>query len=73
MIGWNPSYNWTHEQFLNAIKDLENGHSSVCLDTEHADEPNEKQIVAWAEELGYKAEVLDWGESIKVSRKENDA
>ena len=30
---------------------------------------NEKQIVAWAEKDGYKAEILDSGERIRISKK----
>lgn len=42
---------------------------TVTLDTEHSDHLNEKQIVAWAEKDGYKAEILDSGERIRISKK----
>ena len=71
MVGWNPSYNWTHEDFKRVISqtfDVEK-QNSICLDTEHSDYKNEQDIVAWANELGYGAEVLNSGDSIRVYKK----
>lgn len=58
MIGWNPSYNWTYDEFVRAMQYafvVEN-RQSVCLDVEHSDRKNMDDIILWAQEMGYHAE-----------------
>lgn len=71
MIGWNPNYNWTYDQFKKVVDDdlVKGKKNSICLDTEHSDYHNEEQIKAWARDLGYCAEILDGGERIRVYKK----
>lgn len=68
MIGWNESYNWTYEEFKKVvITALEiDDKESVNLDCEHASYDNMKQIVSWAEERGYHAEMSDSRETVRV-------
>lgn len=68
MIGWNESYNWTYEQFKNVvITSLEiDSAEYVNLDCEHASYSNMEQIVKWAEERGYHAEISSNREVVKV-------
>lgn len=57
MIGWNEGYNWTYENFKEAIVSLEmDNEQYVSLDVEHSDRKNMDDIIQWAKELGYKAE-----------------
>ena len=59
MLNWNDSYNWTHDDYYNAIRATQSeGKSEVSLDTEHCSAANERQLVRWAQEDGYRA-VLD--------------
>ncbi len=71
MTGWNESYNWTHAEFTNVVTKalVTENKDVVCLDTEHTDHNNELQIVAWAEQMGYNAEILNSGDTIKVYKK----
>ena len=69
MVGWNPSYNWSYEEYRNVVDKAFINDDTVTLDTEHSDHLNEQQIVAWAEKDGYKAEILDSGERIRISKK----
>ena len=71
MIGWNPGYNWTHEQYKKVVDRylVRENQDSVTLDTEHADYHNEQQILTWAKADGYDAEVLRSGDIIKISKK----
>lgn len=68
MVGWNSNYNWTYKQFNDVVHEslVKENNDSICLDTEHSDYNNEQQIVAWAKEAGYGAEVLDGGDKIRV-------
>ena len=61
MLDWNPSYNWTYEQFITATTDaLEvKNQKSVCLDVEHSDYKNMESIILWAKQKGYWAEEVD--------------
>lgn len=70
MIGWNESYNWTYEEFKKVVitaLEIEEK-KSVNLDCEHASYENMKQIVAWAEERGYRTEISDNRESVKIQK-----
>ena len=69
MVGWNSSYNWSYEEYRNVVGNAFIKDDTVTLDTEHSDHLNEKQIVAWAEKDGYKAEILESGERIRISKK----
>lgn len=55
---WNESFNWTHEEFDNAIEQafVIEKRSSVCLDVEHSNRRNMDDIIRWAKEAGYNAE-----------------
>lgn len=55
---WNDFYNWTREEFDNAIKRafVIEKLSSVCLDVEHSNRKNMDDIIRWAKEAGYNAE-----------------
>ena len=57
MIGWNPSYNWTYDEFKSVIDKSfgEEGLETVSLDVEHSDRKNMDDIIRWAQELGYTA------------------
>ena len=65
---WNESYNWTHEEFDNAIKQAFNveNRTSVCLDVEHSDRRNMDDIIRWAKEAGYAAEEKHGGDTIRI-------
>lgn len=67
MIGWSEDYNWTYEQFYNVcISSLENGSDCMNLDCEHSSYENMEEIVEWANSHGYKAEISDTRESVRV-------
>lgn len=68
MIGYIEAYNWTYEQFKEVvITSLEiNEDEYVNLDCEHASYDNMKQIVAWAEERGYRAAISSNLELVKI-------
>jgi len=68
MIGWNEGYNWTYEQFCKVVVvGFEaNGEKRMNLDCEHSSYENMKQIVSWAEERGYHAEISDDRETVSV-------
>lgn len=69
MRNWNPNQNWTYEEYKNVVSKalIHENKNSITLDTEHSDYHNEQQIVAWAKNDGYKAEIE--GESITISKK----
>ena len=58
MIGWNPSYNWTYDAFMNVMHTsfVVEKRESVYLDVEHSDRKNMDDIIRWAKEMGYHAE-----------------
>lgn len=68
MIGWNENYNWTYEQFCKVVVvDFEaNGEKRMNLDCEHSSYENMEQIVSWAEERGYHAEISENRETVSV-------
>lgn len=71
MLGWNEGYNWTHEELRNVLESSfgKEHLSEVTLDTEHSDYANVKDIVRWAKEMGYEAEILLCGEKVHVSKR----
>ena len=58
MIGWNPSYNWTYDEFVDVMRTsfVVEKRNSVCLDVEHSDRKNMDDIIRWAKDMGYNAE-----------------
>lgn len=68
MEGWNSSYNWTFEEFVNVVKRNleERGKDVVGLDAEHSDIGNMNAMVMWAKQLGYHAEMTPNRETVKV-------
>lgn len=70
MENWTPAYNWTHEEFLKVINASNSSEKHiVTLDVEHSDARNEQQIIKWADELGYDAEIQHHNETIKIMRR----
>lgn len=61
MIGWNSFYNWTYDEFVNAIKSsfVVEKRQSVRLDVEHSDRKNMNDIIRWAQEMGYHAKEIN--------------
>lgn len=69
MIGWNPGYNWTYDQFKRVVSnafDVE-GNETVSLDVEHSDWRNIEDIMRWATEMGYTAREVNC-DVIRVTR-----
>ena len=67
MLNRNESYNWTREDYYNAIRTEKAEHkSSVNLDTEHCTAANEKQLVRWANEDGCRAEINPRSKCVKI-------
>ena len=67
MLNWNESYNWTHDDYAKAIRNAKSeSKSSVNLDTEHCSASNERELVRWATEDGYKAEIDTRNECVKI-------
>ncbi len=61
--------NWTKAEFERTCKkaffiDMK---PRVHLDTSRSDSRNEKDIVRWAKENGWKAEVLNSGDTIRIT------
>lgn len=63
-------YNWTYEEVRRAIVEgIElDGEPFVSLDTSRADAANERDIVAWAEAMGYAAEIRESSECVVITR-----
>lgn len=58
MESWNNNYNWTKQQLENVLVEAKYQNKKIIyLDTEHCDYQNEQDIISWAKELGYSAEV----------------
>lgn len=67
MVDWNESYNWTHDDYAHAIQTAKSENKSyVNLDTEHCSDANEKDLVRWAQEDGYSAEINHGSECVKI-------
>ena len=67
MLNWNESYNWTRKEYCNAIKTAKaNKEVVVNLDTEHSSAYNERELVRWAKEDGYRAEINTRSECVKI-------
>ena len=67
MIGWNENFNWTHDQFCDVVtKAFNSGDTRINLDCEHASYDNMKEMVKWAEEKGYHAEITSNRETVVV-------
>ena len=70
MIGWNPSFNWTHDELVRVLHqkfDIE-GKKSISLDVEHSDAANMADIIAWVQEMGYEAKEIN-SDLIQVIKK----
>lgn len=72
---WNEGYNWTKEELRNVLESSLSVSSigkdhllEVTLDTEHSDYANMKDIVRWAKEMGYEAEISLCREKVHVSK-----
>lgn len=67
MLNWNESYNWTREEYYNAIQTAKAENKPfVNLDTEHSSASNERELVRWANEDGYRAEINERSECVKI-------
>lgn len=68
MIGWNEDYEWTYENFHNVIVTAFNinGETRINLDCEHSSYDNMLEIVAWAQNDGYHAEIDSNKETVQI-------
>ena len=70
MENWNSNYNWTYEDFRRVVKtELEVRYNDIiCLDVEHSDHGNINAMLQWGKDLGYRTELVEQSEVIKVYR-----
>lgn len=68
MLGWNPSFNWTHDEIKDAIHQLFDveKRTKATIDVEHADAKNMRDIINWCKELGYDAAEASGGDIIHI-------
>jgi hypothetical protein len=73
MLGWDESYNWSYSEYKNVVDEaVRAGKNYISLDTAHCSAANEGQLVKWANADGYKAEIKEMLECVKIYFKEAD-
>lgn len=70
MEGWNPSYNWTKDEYKATVRNhLEKmGEDWVCIEVSHSSAKNISDIIKWAKEDGYFATEKCGGEVLKIEK-----